>query len=141
MYFTYFNLALFASTFMVRDPTYVEFVRATSAMVFLGWFLVLITYGYSTIIRFYRGHFNNPRMSAESIIVLDIICHILPFAVLGIPRRADIFFVATCVILIWYILVRLQISKMYYLPPEHLHYRDAIVAGGAVATNLALYLI
>lgn len=141
MYFTYFNLVLFASTFHLKDPKFIEFVRATSSMVFLGWLLVVIVYGYSTVIRFYRGHLNNPYLSTESVLIIDTICHIIPFLVLGIPRRADAFFVATCVVLIWYMLVRLQISKMYLLPPEHIHYRDAIVVIGAVATNVALPLL
>lgn len=141
MEYTYFNLCLFILTFFNRDRKFTEFVRASSSIVFLGWVLVIVFYGYGAVARFYRGHFKSPKMSIETIVLLDFFAHVLPFMVLQLPQDPAMFFVASVVVVSWYIVVRTRIHKMYYLPYDHLVYRDAIVFSGAIGLNVIMWVL
>jgi hypothetical protein len=141
MEYTYFNWFLFVATFFVGSSKFTEFVRASSLIVFMGWALVIAFYGYGAVVRFYRGHYNNPNMSLEHILIIDFIAHVLPVLVLGIPNDRRLFLAASIIVVIWYLYVREYIHKIYYLPVEHLQYRDAILFGGAVVINGTLWTL
>lgn len=128
--YTYFNLILFVLTLIIRFPKFREFVTSSSVFVFIGWALVIIFYGYNQVIKFYRLHLNDSCMRIPLIVLIDFICHVLPVIVLGFPHDPIMFAAAACTVIVWYILVRHHIPKMYYLPIEHLVYRDAIVFCG-----------
>lgn len=138
MHFTLFNLVLVLFALVVKNPRFVDFVRATSFMVFVGWLMVVVVYGYGAVIRFYRGArisgvVLGQGLTLQSIFVIDFICHILPLLLLGLPRTVNAVLLATLVIILWYVLVRERIHELYLLPAKDLIYRDGIVlVGGAI---------
>lgn len=133
IFFTLINVTLFLMTFVAKQsPFFVDYVRATSILVFAGWFLVLIFYGYPKIVAFYT-HFLQTKLPLPLVVSIDVACHVLPVIVLGLPTHPCALLCGVATILIWYIAVRNCIHLMYYLPKEHLIYRDMFVVVGSVA--------
>jgi hypothetical protein len=125
-------MTLFLMTFFVdRCPSFVDYVRATSFLVFAGWLLVFVVYGYGIIAQFYEKHVGR-RLPLPVIVGVDFVCHVLPVVVLGLPKTPVAMLCGVATTLIWYMAVRNQIHVMYYLPEEHLVYRDFFAVGGSL---------
>lgn len=62
---------------------------------------------------FYERTFNT-HFTYKTVIVIDFIVHYLPAILLGFPENSMNYFVATFLILIWYIILQKQITKIYY---------------------------
>lgn len=131
MLYTYLSFAMFLLTFSVSERSILEFVRATVFLVFIVWLLVIILYDYKYIIRLYRRHLNIKELDVRTIIVCDLLVHMVPVFVLGLPRRfaSNVFMLAIVCAVIWYSVYRKYIPDMYYLPEWDLWARDIVVYG------------
>jgi hypothetical protein len=127
--FTFYNVVLVASSLFIHNKTFIEFVRCTSFIVLIGYLITIIAYPYSNIIKFYKGVYKTHAPPNEIIVAIDLLAHVAPFTIFGLPRDPNILFFAFAVVATWYTVIREQCHVIYYhaIEKKDIVYRDVFV--------------
>ena len=135
---TTYNLALIALYATINTPPARDFIAALSFIIFIGYTITIMWYGYMVVIPMYTTIFQNllgKRFVAPFIliVVVDVVVHIVPTVMFGIPTLFIPFCFACLFVATWYTLVRKHIQDIYMLPYAPVYKRDLIVYGGLVS--------
>ena len=132
--FTNINL-IFVLFFSYLNETFQDIVRATTFLILTAIVLIWMT---GNVLSIYEKLYNSfefaPSVSLTKkyaiMFILDIILHLVPLLIIGIPQHGVSFLFAYGIMMIWYLLVRDHIGSIYipYLP-----YDSSMVVLGIVA--------
>jgi hypothetical protein len=138
--YTCFNW-LVMSVYMFYKNNYVlEFIRSSSLLIFIGVVFVILGYGYSFVIDFYKRHYMM-NMPIFVIMVIDFAAHILPLQLYGPPHNPHVFLFAFFTMILWYSLVRQHLHHIYFVPKEDLKQRDIVVYYVGFLVALIIYFL
>ena len=94
---------------------FVDYVRAATAIVAIGWIGIYIRVGKNKIFDMYASLF--PYIPRSAFYLIDIGTHFVPLLVMGLPRNAMSYLIAVMFITLWYHMVRLSLPTVYNLLP------------------------
>jgi len=141
--FTVYNLVIVAASASL--PAIVEFAKATSLLVFIGWFCVVLTHEYNQIISYFDSTFiklTGHKLNKNMTTLLDIVVHAGPVLLLGLPMNPTMFAAGFGVVCVWYTMVRSNLHDIYYpvIQKEHVYIRDFMVYGIGSLLTIGLHL-
>jgi hypothetical protein len=127
--YTPYNVFAVILVLVLRFPdAVVDVVRGSTLLVGASVLLVYLVYGYRVVVDYWRRW--HPHWPTAMILIYDALIHFLPVLLLGLPRTCRGILIAYVIILIWYLLVRSQIQRIYIRDIEQWRY-DAILFGAA----------
>lgn len=131
---TTYNLALITIYYALHHPPrwLHQLIASLSLIIFAGYVLALAVYGYF-VIPMYEHIFDRYFVATSNrvvIIAIDLIVHVLPVILFGIPSDPYIFVFACAFVATWYSIVRTKLQEIYLLPDDATKTRDMIVYGG-----------
>ena len=88
-----------------------DVVRTTSLCMAASVYLIYVLYGIGAVIAHYRRLF--PGLPTYLLIVIDLVIHLLPVIVLGLPTLLLPVVIGYGIVAAWYLLVREHIHAMY----------------------------
>lgn len=104
------SLVLFASAtkLIVPSPWFMDFIRSISIVVAFAWIFMYIFIGPSEVSKYYEARLlpKQSKYLKYAIRIADVFVHILPVIILGLPSSYGSLFVATFMMLFWYVVTR-----------------------------------
>jgi cell division protein FtsX len=115
-YFTFINWILIGLLVFIKEPFYKDIVRGTTMFCFAGVLSVWIS---CDIREVYRELFDSvfPQIDSDAKMFImfcgDMLLHVLPFLILGLPLTLLAIAIAYGILLIWYFWIKDRIYLVY----------------------------
>ena len=115
-YFTFVNWILIGLLVFIKEPFYKDIVRGTTMFCFAGVLSVWIS---CDIREVYRELFDSvfPQIDSDAKMFImfcgDMLLHVLPFLILGLPLTLLAIAIAYGILLIWYFWIKDRIYLVY----------------------------
>lgn len=115
--YTNINL-IFILLYPYVNAAFQDIIRASTFLIFVAIVIVWLSGNVLLIYeKLYDSFLNAPSVTHRTKLIimfmLDIILHLVPFLILGVPRHGVSFLFAYGIMLSWYVLVRDRIGSIY----------------------------